>query len=410
MGSKMRLLAMGMVLTLTASPASATGPSRGWAVVGVTLFPSPDAEPMADAVILIRGERVVRTGERRVTSVPPGYRVIDARGASALAGFWNAHVHLTRPAFLRTTAASDAEVQAELEGDFTRWGFTTVFDLASTTAVAQEVKSRLATGRVAGPRVLSVEAPFYPPGATPVYARPFYQAYGLASAEIASPAEGAERARRQLGGGADGVKLFTGSIQGGRGAVTHMEAAAVRAISSAAHRKGKPVFAHPTDSAGLKVAVENGVDVLAHSAPLMGPWSADQARAMVRRRVALIPTLSLFADADNPATPAATAVQQTKTFAEAGGDVLFGTDAGFTNAFDTGTEMRLMAEALGWRGLLASLTTTPAKVFKDAKRGRIAAGATADIVVVDGDPRHSPEALSRVRLVIRDGKVIYRRP
>jgi imidazolonepropionase-like amidohydrolase len=37
--------------------------------------------------------------------------------------------------------------------------------------------------------------------------------------------------------------------------------------------------------------------------------------------------------------------------------------------------------------------------------GRVAPGATADLLLVDGDPLADLNALSRVRLVTRDGRV-----
>jgi len=58
--------------------------------------------------------------------------------------------------------------------------------------------------------------------------------------------------------------------------------------------------------------------------------------------------------------------------------------------------------------ILASLTTNPANRFGFSKRsGRIANGMDADLVVLDGDPASDITAFSKVRQVIRQGKVIY---
>jgi imidazolonepropionase-like amidohydrolase len=60
--------------------------------------------------------------------------------------------------------------------------------------------------------------------------------------------------------------------------------------------------------------------------------------------------------------------------------ILFGTDAGYTDACDTSEEYRLMSAALGWRQILAALTTAPAARFGFAdSRGRIAPGTVADL-------------------------------
>ncbi|WP_162238762.1 amidohydrolase family protein [Brevundimonas sp. Leaf363] len=381
------------------------------AITAARIFTTPGAPVIEDGVVVVEGDRIVAVGPRASISVPANARAIDAAGASVVAGFWNSHIHLTRPVLLTAAQQTDAALQNELQADFTRWGFTTVFDLASTSDIAAEVRNRIASGRVHGPRLLSVGDPFYPPNATPIYAREFYEAFGLPSAEITTVTEAAARADRQLAAGGDGLKLFTGSIVGGPREVAYMEAEAVRALTDVAHRHHRLAFAHPTDQAGLEVAVRNGVDVLAHAAPLMGEWSPDYARWVASTGAALIPTLALYEEAANPRTPAATAIQQTRAFAGAGGAVLFGTDAGFTDAFDTSAELRLLEQAVGWRGVLAALTTAPAARFGESEtRGQVAEGYIADLVIVDGDPRDAIQALAIVRTVIRDGQVIYTRP
>lgn len=64
--------------------------------------------------------------------------------------------------------------------------------------------------------------------------------------------------------------------------------------------------------------------------------------------------------------------------------MLFGTDAGYIEDFDTTRELQLLAAAgLDWRQVLASLTTAPARMFGEADtRGRIARGFAADLVVL----------------------------
>jgi imidazolonepropionase-like amidohydrolase len=105
------------------------------------------------------------------------------------------------------------------------------------------------------------------------------------------------------------------------------------------------------------------------------------------------------------------AIAQVRAFSSAGGEVLFGTDVGYTDAYDTEEEYRLMSRAgMGFREILASLTTNPARRFGDSgRRGRVVAGEEADLVVLDADPASDVAAFSRVRFTIRAGKVIYSR-
>jgi len=60
--------------------------------------------------------------------------------------------------------------------------------------------------------------------------------------------------------------------------------------------------------------------------------------------------------------------------------------------------------------ILASLTTTPARRWNEARRrGRLAAGMDADIVVLDGDPAVSVTHFAHVKCAIRAGVVIFAR-
>lgn len=84
----------------------------------------------------------------------------------------------------------------------------------------------------------------------------------------------------------------------------------------------------------------------------------------------------------------ASGVAQLRTWVASGGVVLFGTDVGYMDDYDTSEEFALMGEAgMSFRQILASLTTAPAERFGESARlGRIARGFTADIVVLDEDP------------------------
>jgi imidazolonepropionase-like amidohydrolase len=99
---------------------------------------------------------------------------------------------------------------------------------------------------------------------------------------------------------------------------------------------------------------------------------------------------------------------EVKDYAAAGGQILFGTDVGYTDAFDTTEEYRLMSAALDWRAILRALTTAPAERFGyAARKGRIAQGMDADLVLLDADPAQDPTAFARVRDTIRAGRVIW---
>ena len=133
--------------------------------------------------------------------------------------------------------------------------------------------------------------------------------------------------------------------------------------------------------------------------------------------MALIPTLTLF-DVEGKKAGLSPkqrekfidrAVARLNAYAAAGGEILFGTDAGYIYQFDTAEEYQLMQRAgMTFPQILASLTTNPARRFGFSElQGRVAKNMHADLTVFDGDPRVDIAAFSRVRYTIRAGKIIY---
>ncbi len=385
-----------------------TGPAlaEDFAVVGARIYADPQAKALDNGVVIVRDGRIAAVGSRAQVSVPRGMKTIPGAGRTLVAGFWNSHVHLMTHDLLHPDTAEPAKLEGQLRDMFTRWGFTTVFDLTSSTASATTLRRMIREGRFAGPQILTVGDPFFPKNGTPVYARPVYEAEHIAVPEIRSTPEAVTRLDRQAQAGVDGVKLFTGAILGAEDVMV-MPADQIRALTAEAHRHRLPVFAHPTNREGMDAAVENGVDVLAHATPIAGPWDAAQVRKLVSAHVALVPTMMLFEVYPADSTPVATVVQQVRALSEGGGEVLFGTDAGFMDVFDPSAEYRLMAQAMDWRHVLAALTTTPARRFGQShERGRIARGLAADMVLLDGDPALDTAAFAKVAVTIRAGEIL----
>jgi len=164
--------------------------------------------------------------------------------------------------------------------------------------------------------------------------------------------------------------------------------------------------------------VEGGVDVLAHTAPGAGPWSPELVQRLLARHMGLAPTLSLWrVEMERAGLPAevrdrfmSAGVAQLRAFAEAGGEVLFGTDVGYIAEKDADEEVgRMAAAGMNWRAILVSLTSAPARRMKDPKRGRLVVGAPADVVLVEGNPEVDVQALTRVRQTWVAGKSVFAR-
>lgn len=403
----MRMIAAFLALALIfVAPAAADV-----AIVGAKVYPSPGAQPLIDATVVMRDGKIIAVGPARDIHPDKSADIIDGKGLVVLAGFWNSHVHLLAP----PGATSASTLSAELEAMLTRWGFTTVFDIASPPGQAIDIRKRISAGEIRGPNILTVDAPFYPNDGVPIYVRDLVK--DQPSFEVGTPAIAAARAQKQLAAGADGVKIFAGSIVGGSIGVLPMPLDAAKAIVAEAHRAGKPAFAHPTNLDGLNIAIESGVDVLAHTTPDgRATWSPELIARIKAHNMALIPTLSLWrVELQKGKAPEealkrfmATAQQQLKAYSDAGGQILFGTDVGYTDAFDTSEEYTLMSEAgLTWQQILTSLTTAPASRFGFAGKGRVEKGADADLTLLSADPATDVKAFAKVAYTIRSGAVIY---
>ena len=388
------------------------------AVVGAKIYPSPTAAPIEAGSVVVHDGRIAAVGPQGKVKVPAGATVIDGRGKVVTAGFWNSHVHFMPPPLLHGDKSSTAELDGVLDAMLNRWGFTGVVDLASFLDGTLQVRARIAKGEVRGPMILTCGEPFYPPSGPPIYVRGY-----LAEQHMALPDDhgsipvAVAREKAELARGANCVKLFTGDIVGGKIGVEPMDLGFATALVAEAHREHRPVFAHPTNQQGLDVALDSGVDILAHTADGSGPWSPALVKRMIGRHTALVPTLTLFEveghknhnPPDEIVKVEALVQGQLRAFHAAGGQVLFGTDVGYTDAFDTSEEYRLMAAAgLDWRAILASLTVNPADRFGYGDRkGTVAVGRDADLVVLEADPAKDVTAFAKVADTISAGRIIY---
>src|SRR5262249_55755885 len=240
-------------------------PAADLAVVGARVYSSPESAPIEDGVVIVRNGLIVRVGHRSEIRITDGARVIDCRGAVVTAGFWNNHIQLMTPEVIGYATAKPEILQRAIETMLSRWGFTTVFDLGSSTDNTLALRRRVESGEIKGPMILTVGDPFFPEGGTPIYVREYLKAHGWPNEEVSAPEEAGSRAARQLDPGTDGVKIFAGAIVGGKIGVLPMRLDIAKAVVDEAHRRAKPAFAHPSNLAGLEVATESGVDILAHT-------------------------------------------------------------------------------------------------------------------------------------------------
>jgi imidazolonepropionase-like amidohydrolase len=351
-------------------------------------------QPLEDAAVAVKGNRIVAVGKSDSLRVADGARVVDVNGGSILPGFVNAHVH-SRYATLEETRA------------WTQNGVTTVLDLGGSPeellgrkrATAESEDAELPRLLVSGPMITV-------PGGHPI---PIYGPDYPALA-VRGPDDAKSQIERLLSEGVDHIKIaVSGRMDTGWPELSDEE---IQAITQAAHDGGIRVSVHADNASGLRRAVENGVDDAAHAPRDTIPNSV--IREMVERGVTLTPTIDVYQNiAEAVEWNSATLpvmYDNLRRFVEAGGTLALGDDFG-----NPGVELGMpMEEIEHWKA--AGLT--PMQTIIAATRGgatvgglqdeigTLEIGKTADIFVVIRDPLVDIQALENVQIVVHDGKIV----
>jgi imidazolonepropionase-like amidohydrolase len=409
----MRLFTYAIALSLLLAGAARASDLK---LIHATVYTSPDQPPIVDATILIHDGKITAVGPTASIKTPrlaSAATVHNCTGMTITAGFWNSHVHILPPELLHAEHSPSAALTSQLQTMFTRWGFTTVFDVASILSNTDIIRSRIADGTVLGPHILTVGEPFWGAGGTPVYVKQYLADQHIEMPEVLSVPQAIARVDQQVHDGADGIKIFAGSIEAN--GVLLMQPDIAKAVVTEAHKNNRLVFSHPSNTKGVELSLDSGVDILAHVSE--DPWPPALIDRMKAAHISLIPTLTLFHEEmeKGHASEQATqnfmnfVVSQLHAYSSAGGQILFGTDIGYIDRYDTAEEFSLMSRAgMSFPQILASLTSEPAKRFgRAATSGKITPGMDADIVVLQSDPATDITALSRIAYTIRAGNVIY---
>ena len=378
------------------------------ALQGVRVYATPEAAALEGATILLRDGRIAAVGAQ--VAVPADATVIICAGCVVTAGFWNNHVHFTERKWSGADRLPAAQLETQIRDMLTSRGFTTVVDTGSNLRDTIPLRRRIEHGELPGPKSYTAGAAQYPPNGIPYYLRdslPRWLLWFLP--QPATPAAAAKDEERNIAAGADILKLFTGSYIA-RGQVLPMPLANAQAAVAVAHAQGQLAFAHESNAEGVRVALESGVDVLAHAADSTEGVDDALLAALVARHMAMIPTLKMFATTvtTNPAylDPI---YRQVRRFHELGGDLLFGTDVGYMRDYTTAGEFAgLVQSGLTGRDILRMLTTAPASRFGvSADKGTIEVGKAGDLTVLNGDPIEDPTQFAAVRMTIRAGRMLW---
>jgi imidazolonepropionase-like amidohydrolase len=401
-------------------------PPRIVAVRAGRLIDGRGGPPIANAVILIAGDRITAVGPG--LAIPASAEIVDLSRETVLPGLIDCHTHLTQQSsgdyyetiFRRT--AIDAAVVAHVYARRTlEAGFTTVRDVGAGEFIDVALRNAIDRGDVVGPRMqVATLAVGSTGGHNDLSGFSPYLRFDRFSGIADGPEEIRKLVRFEIKNGADLIKVMaTGGVLSEEAEVgaPQYSQEELDALVAEAHMWGKKVAAHAHGTEGIKRAARAGVTSIEHG----GLIDEEGVRLLKEKGIYLVPDIYtdeyLVAEADHLGLPAKMIEKEKelrknqavnwKRAIAAGVKLAFGTDAG---VYPHGQNARQFHSLVG-------LGLSPAQVIQMAtvnaadllgwsdRVGSVTPGHYADLIAVAGDPLADVTELERVRFVMKGGVV-----
>ncbi|WP_328615115.1 amidohydrolase family protein [Amycolatopsis sp. NBC_00355] len=395
------------------------------AITGARVF---DGEKtLGVQTVVLDGRKIRQVGGE----VPGGAEVVDGRGATLLPGLIDAHVH-SAPGSQALALRFGVTTELEMQGLNTRENRA---HITEDDTVADIRSSGFAITPPGGhPSELMPEG-FRPAGDLPpvMPLMPF----------STTPDQAAAFVPQLLARGSDYIKFMIddGSVEGHPG-LPMLDQATLDAGVAEAKKHGALTVAHTLTLDATRMAAEAGIDGVVHVF-MDRPHTAELVDLIAEAGMFVVPCVCLDASmmgitgsdlADDPRVARRLdgkweetlrssynrypqgkledVLETVRALADAGVDVLAGTDASMAETFFGGLvhgaslhhELQyLVAAGLTPAQALRAATATTARRFGLGDRGRIAEGLRADLVLVDGDPTTTIGDTLNTRAVWRRG-------
>lgn len=388
--------------------------------------------PHENTTIEVQDGRIVTIAHGKKAEA--GSQVVDLDGRYLMPGLINLHVHLPgsgspkkkeqdntkaaqlvmKNALTRTAGRLLCESYAKTE---LLSGVTTIRTVGGLGNLDAEIRDRINSGKIVGPRMLVSNMAISVPG-------------GHMAGSVAYAARSEEECRslvhRIAAGKPDWIKLMiTGGVLDakvkGEPGVLKMPPSYVRACCEEAHKLGFRVAAHTESTEGVRVALENGVDTIEHGAAM----DEEIIKLFQERKACDICTIS-------PAVPLARfdrelmhstdmmqyngnivlqgIINGAKTALENGIPVGLGTDTAcpFVTHYDMWRELKYFHNYVGVSNAFALYTATMrnAEIAGiDHITGSIQVGKSADFLITSGNPLINLTALRNPHMVVMKGQI-----
>jgi imidazolonepropionase-like amidohydrolase len=379
-------------------------------------------ELVPNAVIVVDGGHIVGIN----VAAPSGAEVIDLSRGTCMPGLMDVHVHLTTDptqqgyeslgiSVPRQTVTGVKNARVTLLA-----GFTTVRNVGASGYSDVALRDGINAGEIEGPRMFVSGPPLGITGGhcdNNLLAPEFkFRDEGVAD----GPWAARTKVRENVKYGVDLIKVCaSGGVlsKGDSPGAPQYSLEELTAIAEEAHKLGRKVAAHAHGTQSIKDAIRAGIDSIEHASLI-----DDEGIALAKQHGTFL-VFDIYNDdyilaeglksgmlPESVEKEKALGKLQRTNFRRAyvaGARMAFGTDGGVYPHGDNAKQFATMAE---WgmkplESIRAATTEAAVLIGLEGKAGAIEANYFADVIAVEGDPLADAGVLTRVKFVMKDGKV-----
>jgi imidazolonepropionase-like amidohydrolase len=253
------------------------------AISGATLIDGSGNQPLPEALVLVKGDRIEKVDTGVMVDIQAGTEVIDARGKFLVPGLVDAHTHLFHEGFVPlppkgSLLAYASVVTANNLRTALQAGITTLRAISDGYHADLAMRSAVRDHILFGPRIYAAGNGICMTGG---------HGSGLAGVvEVDGPLAVRKAIREEVKAGVDFIKLLTSH----RTDTPEFSLEEIKAGVDEAHRLGKRVAIHAGNYVGTRMAAEAGVDTIEHC----NFFDDETAEMMAEKGIIVVPTVWVY--------------------------------------------------------------------------------------------------------------------